>query len=231
MVQEPPKRQIASGITALNALWLILSSKHAKKVTGISKVPVNDKNFKQMKLIQLTDKTWIIEDFLSPTECDNLILFSEMRGYDEAEVSLKSGSKMMKGIRNNYRLIYEDQALAEKLWNKLHDFCPVIIEGRIASGLNERFRFYRYEKGQRFKRHIDGRFERSEVEESRITFMVYLNDDFEGGETKFDDTTVIPKKGTALCFIHEQKHEGAPIISGTKYVLRSDVMYLSSIED
>jgi hypothetical protein len=31
--------------------------------------------------------------------------------------------------------------------------------------------------------------------------------------------------GTTLCFIHEQKHEGSPVTEGTKYVIRSDVMY------
>ena len=55
--------------------------------------------------------------------------------------------------------------------------------------------------------------------------MIYLNDNFEGGATSFDDTIIKPKKGAALCFIHEQKHEGSPVITGIKYVLRSDVMY------
>jgi hypothetical protein len=55
--------------------------------------------------------------------------------------------------------------------------------------------------------------------------MIYLNDDFLGEETKFDDISVHPKTGTALCFIHEQKHEGMPILSHAKYVLRSDVIY------
>jgi len=55
--------------------------------------------------------------------------------------------------------------------------------------------------------------------------MIYLNDDFEGGETKFDNVTIEPKTGTALCFIHEQKHEGCPVVEGLKYVLRTDVMY------
>ncbi len=102
---------------------------------------------------------------------------------------------------------------------------PHQIDGWNAVGLNERFRFYRYEKGQRFKRHIDGRFQRNEWEESRITFMVYLNDDFLGGATKFDDISVQPQIGSALCFMHEQKHEGMPILSHAKYVLRSDIMY------
>jgi len=132
---------------------------------------------------------------------------------------------MMKGIRNNYRLMYKDENLAAKYWQIVKQFCPENIENNEAIGLNEQFRFYKYESSQRFKRHIDGRFKRNENEESRITFMIYLNDDFEGGETKFNNATIKPQTGTALCFIHEQKHEGCPVTEGAKYVLRTDVMY------
>ncbi len=132
---------------------------------------------------------------------------------------------MMKGLRNNYRLLYHNQEMATNFWQKLQPFCPAEIENWKASGLNEQFRFYKYNSSQRFKRHIDGRFKRNEEEESRITFMIYLNDNFEGGETAFDEVTIVPVTGNALCFIHEQKHEGKPVLSGTKYALRSDVMY------
>ena len=55
--------------------------------------------------------------------------------------------------------------------------------------------------------------------------MIYLNDDFEGGETTFEQFTVQPKKGTALIFHHPIKHAGEQIRSGVKYALRTDVMY------
>ena len=55
--------------------------------------------------------------------------------------------------------------------------------------------------------------------------MIYLNEEFEGGETSFDDVTIRPKTGTALCFIHELKHEGCPVKNGIKYALRSDIIY------
>ena len=58
-----------------------------------------------------------------------------------------------------------------------------------------------------------------------MTFMVYLNDDFEGGETDFGDFLVTPKIGDALCFMHSSMHEGRAVSNGTKYVLRTDVMY------
>lgn len=178
-----------------------------------------------MNITQHSPTIWTIDNFLSPKECEDLIIFSEQRGYEEAKVSLPQGAEMMKNIRNNYRLIYEDSDLADKYWAKIKTACPAEIDNWQAVGLNEQFRFYKYQSKQRFKRHIDGRFSRNENEESRITFMVYLNDDFEGGETKFDAVDIKPKSGMGLCFIHEQKHEGSPVTQGTKYVIRTDVMY------
>ena len=60
--------------------------------------------------------------------------------------------------------------------------------------------------------------------------MVYLKE-FDGGETKFylryphSNVAIKPQTGMALCFLHQLRHEGAPIIKGRKYVLRTDVMY------
>ncbi len=178
-----------------------------------------------MKLITHDSSIWTIENFLTKKECDELISLSENIGYTEAEVSLAQGAKMMKGLRNNYRVLLNDPVLADKLWNDLKAFVPSTIEQNQASGLNEQFRFYKYELDQRFKRHIDGRFKKNESEESRITFMIYLNEEFEGGETAFDEVIIKPKTGNALCFIHELKHEGCPVKNGIKYALRSDVMY------
>ena len=96
-------------------------------------------------------------------------------------------------------------------------------------GLNERFRFYRYDVGQRFAPHTDGYFERTNGERSHFTFMVYLNDGFEGGATAFHHSKpslrVTPVRGMALVFYHRQLHEGMPVVKGRKYVLRTDVMY------
>jgi len=39
-----------------------------------------------MEIKGLSDKIWLIEDFLTPTECDDLIIFSEQKGYSEADV-------------------------------------------------------------------------------------------------------------------------------------------------
>jgi hypothetical protein len=58
--------------------------------------------------------------------------------------------------------------------------------------------------------------------------MVYLNDDFTGGETRFTQGVVKPAKGMALVFVHQLFHQGDVVTSGRKYVVRTDVMYAPS---
>ena len=97
---------------------------------------------------------------------------------------------------------------------------PPTIGRSTAVGFNERFRFYRYDVGQKFAPHYDGHFQRDDGDRSELTVLFYLNDDFAGGETEFytDDRTlrysIRPERGMALVFAHLQLHEGAPVTSG-----------------
>ena len=68
-------------------------------------------------------------------------------------------------------------------------------------------------------------YQRSDDEFSQFTLMVYLNDDLQGGETTFTRLSIKPETGTALLFFHQIEHAGAPVTTGVKYVLRTDVMY------
>jgi hypothetical protein len=63
---------------------------------------------------------------------------------------------------------------------------------------------------------------------SLLTVLVYLNDDFEGGQTRFMeqlDEVVEPERGAAVLFQHKIRHEGCEVRRGKKYALRTDVMY------
>ena len=62
--------------------------------------------------------------------------------------------------------------------------------------------------------------------------VIYLNDDYEGGKTNFlspgNDhilSSVSPQQGTALVFNHDTLHEGMEVISGTKYIMRTEIMF------
>jgi len=59
----------------------------------------------------------------------------------------------------------------------------------------------------------------------KVALMIYLNDNFVGGETTFRNLKIHPKKGSCLVFFHDLEHEGTKLISGEKYILRTDIMY------
>jgi len=82
---------------------------------------------------------------------------------------------------------------------------------------------------------------------SQFTCLIFLNDAYEGGRTQFfvsksdpekpatspDDANIISvktPKGGVLCFPHGMHplhclHAGEPIISGTKYIIRTDILF------
>ncbi|MEM9678899.1 MAG: 2OG-Fe(II) oxygenase [Bacteroidota bacterium] len=179
-----------------------------------------------MKKIELHKDLFLVEDFLSADECQSYINFSQTQTFEEAKVNMFGRQVTHKGIRNNDRLMFFDQDLADSLWQRVQEFVPERMGIYKALGLNEMFRIYRYTEGQQFKMHRDGSYHRNDEECSFISFIIYLNEDFEGGETEFRNLeTIVPKTGTALLFQHSYRHEGKAVLSGTKYVLRTDIMY------
>jgi len=148
------------------------------------------------------------------------------------------GGVVAEGIRNNERVLFNDKPLADALFHRAASWLPQVIEHRHLVRFNERWRFYRYRPGQTFQLHRDGSYMSLETyEKSEVTFLMYLNDDMTGGETRFfadmnqvaqrcPYLTVTPMTGAAVVFLHAIWHEGAVVQSGEKYVLRTDVMYM-----
>jgi prolyl 4-hydroxylase len=177
----------------------------------------------------LGDRIVTIEGLFSAAECDALVRLAEGVGFDVAPVTTGRGFVLMPELRNNTRVILDDVPRAAALWARIGRFASAEERALHAVGLNERFRFYRYAPGQFFRWHRDGAFVRGADERSLFTAMVYLNDDFEGGSTDFDlgdeEIRVAPARGKVLLFDHGLRHQGAPVVRGHKYVLRTDVMY------
>lgn len=178
-----------------------------------------------MKTTVLSKDIVLIENFWSDKKCDQFIRQSEAKGYEAAAVQTETGPRVVDHIRNNNRVLYKDVDLARELWNQLEPHAPKSIGDAQAIGLNELFRFYRYQPGQQFRKHRDQSYIRNNSEASYYTFMIYLNDNFKGGETTFNNFKVAPRKGAALVFYHYLEHEGSEVTEGTKYVLRTDIMF------
>jgi predicted 2-oxoglutarate/Fe(II)-dependent dioxygenase YbiX len=188
------------------------------------------------ELLTERDDIFVIHGFLAADECAEHVARCEAAGFGVAPITTSIGFVVRKDVRDNDRVIIDDVALAGQLWGRAKPFVPAPYRFWGPVGLNERFRFYRYGPGQRFLPHFDGSFARDNGETSRLTFLVYLNEECEGGETVIylrggavrsntPRLRVKPEVGKALVFVHNILHEGAPVMSGVKYVLRTDVMY------
>jgi hypothetical protein len=180
---------------------------------------------------QVDHGIFTISGVLTGEECRSYIDWSEGLGYETAPVSFASGAVIRPDIRNNARAMVDSPERARAIWSRISTDVPALIDGRRAVGLNERLRFYRYGPGQRFAPHTDGCHRRDNGDESLFTLMIYLNGGARGGETRFENVSITPEPGLALVFDHYLLHEGAPVLDGQKYVLRSDVMYAAPDTD
>lgn len=172
----------------------------------------------------LPDAPLSCEGLLSPAECSELIALAEQSGFSPAALRLAAGARVDARIRDSDRAIASLPAWRDLIERRALALGLPEIGGMAPHGLPAELRFYRYGPGQRFRMHKDGAWSEGGMS-SKITLLAYLNDGFEGGGTLFRGSAAEPKAGMALLFGHGVWHEGAPVASGTKYVLRSDVLY------
>lgn len=163
----------------------------------------------------------LLEDVLSPFECEDLINRAQplLRYVDEARSEDDAAQIVTIAKPRNYQLAVVHDPLSELLYRRIVASLP-----SSAQSLNPRLRVLRYGPGEDFPFHFDLSV-RHETLESLITVIAYLNDDFVGGETSFDAAAVAPRRGSVLLFDHRIWHAGKPIKTGIKYVLRTDVMF------
>lgn len=190
-----------------------------------------------------------LRNVFSFAECDRLIELTERAGYERALINVGGGrQRLMRDVRNSWRHMRDDEALADLIWQRVKAFVPEQKRGCRAVGLNERLRFLKYTSSagekQYFKPHHDGVYMRPlghprAGDASRMTLLFYLKSGVRGGCTRFhvtraapggrhavDLVDVKPEAGLVLIHDHNILHEGCPTTGGTtKYVIRTDIMF------
>ena len=196
----------------------------------------------------------MLYNVISPDECSDLIDRVEDDGFELAGIY---NSRTNETLRNCTRCILDDRLTADNWFERiLHALKGTEFEHKVknapwmgssdenknlqAVSLNERLRVLKYLPGQYFSAHNDTRFIRGPEqgdragETSYLSVQVFLNEKFKGGTTRFIGGTryldVTPKTGSVLIFDHNIFHEGCKLVKGTKYVVRSDIMYSTKPE-
>lgn len=189
---------------------------------------------------------------LSEQEADNIVSIAESLGFHEdSPVSLSHD------VRHNENMNWVvSEHIDGTLWERSQALISESVGGQHPTGLNARFRFYRYGPGDFFSPHTDGAWPGSRVidgkliadaypgQYSQFTYLIFLSDDYEGGKTQFlvskfdasqpathnEDINVVSvhtPKGAVLCFPHGT-HPQHCVHAGEK--IRSGVKYIVRTE-
>jgi hypothetical protein len=190
---------------------------------------------------------FVLDGVLTSQECDQLRAVATHLGFrPDHPVDMDHPT----GIDSCEWLV--DCGIQNVIYERVQNFLPSHMANNSTSrhSINPRWRFFRYAQDCLYRPHIDGSWPESRINangeyecdesgsiKSYLTFLIYLTDDFEGGETRyyFPSETgmmargVVPKKGAVMVFPQANTasliHEGSAVTKGTKYVIRTDVLF------
>lgn len=172
-----------------------------------------------------------IPNFLTHEECDNIIQTSIGKLFKSTVYSSEDDILVSSVRKSNQCWLDDSYEPAKCVSEKVKKYTNTY------NNIQEKLQVVQYTKGGFFIPHYDAC--NPDVDNCKrmdgnngprlYTMLIYLNDDFEGGETVFPkiNKTVKPEKGKAVLFrnvdnngilIKESFHGGLPIKSGEKWI-------------
>eukprot|EP01117_Protostelium_nocturnum_P015942 TRINITY_DN6215_c0_g1_i1.p1 TRINITY_DN6215_c0_g1~~TRINITY_DN6215_c0_g1_i1.p1 ORF type:complete len:257 (-),score=71.27 TRINITY_DN6215_c0_g1_i1:17-787(-) len=212
----------------------------------------------------INEEIFRVDNFLTENECRTLINTAENEGFKPSPMSGGGhGRTGREDARTNKFTVMANQTEVDAWFKRIKPFLPEDLSFIQSSpyfgskggaewkpvGLVERLRYYKYDVAEEYPEHMDGSYARKVVrggkkyqQQSFLTLLIYLNEDFTGGTTNFfphkqhcrflrdielkvPQVVVTPKKGTALISAHTILHEGSAVTDGVKYVVRTDIVF------
>jgi len=189
----------------------------------------------------------LLTNILSRDECERIISCAEQMGFHPDE---RKGPSALEWLA--------DETFVGPIFERCKPFLPDSLCGDELCGINSRFRIYRYDAKTIYRPHIDGAWPGSGLvdgkycfkafpdQRSRMTCIIYLNENMEGGETNFfladrkEEGKVHvhsckPQQGHILLFPHGDTsdflvHEGNVVTKGKKYIIRTEILYTTKEE-
>lgn len=191
----------------------------------------SNKPIQEDNIVQAPGILKYLHNVLSQEECDKIIAIAEEKGFVKASlVTDKNGVEHYSNIRKSERCIIDSEPFAQALWNRILPYIPD-LEGFEKNCINERLRILKYNVGDEFKHHTDGTYvDAAAGTQSKITILIYLNQDYSGAYTSIYcqenlDIQILPNTGSLLLQDQALLHHVPVLREGTKYVIRTEIMY------
>jgi prolyl 4-hydroxylase len=178
-----------------------------------------------------------IHGLLSPEECDSIRRMATAKGLEESMVwnyGQKTGNTLIEDHRKSKQCWLDDKDgdLVLKISKISETLTGIPLENQ------EMLQVAMYEPGGKFNEHFDACDHddpdycakmNHNAGQRRSTLIIYLNDDFEGGETEFVNVgiKIKPVKGKAILFwntdnnetvIVNSRHRGCDVKNGEKWI-------------
>lgn len=218
---------------------------HIEGQDSIPDVLFQQKNYDKDRKIKIqnlpNNQGFVAYGVFSDEECLHLIETGEELQFNSLEKIYSTN------YRNNKRIIVRSDSLADILGQRLLPYLEdeIVIDGtndtiltdydRFGSWklaeMNPIFRLCKYDENNFFRVHYDEGYDPSKDKITIKTCMLYLNDNFDGGETVFynEDSSEMfrlkPEPGMVLVFNQRILHEGTTVTKGNKYFIRTDIFY------
>lgn len=177
------------------------------------------------------------KNFLTKKECEYLIEFAKKTGMEESTVlnyDIENITKMDTNYRKSKTCWLKDSA--DPLTMKIATKCEKITG--LPRANQEELQVLEYEENGMFNEHFDAcAFESKEycdkinrnAGQRKTTLIIYLNDNYEGGETEFTTIgiKIKPEVGKAILFwnvdekdgiLEKSKHRGNMVKNGKKWI-------------
>jgi prolyl 4-hydroxylase len=176
-----------------------------------------------------------IEDILTHHECDELIRVSKQIGLSTSNVLNPVGEELDKSYRTSEQLWLPNNY--NDIIKKISDYNQTLT--KLPYENQEDIQIVHYNQGGLFKLHTDAcaydkitcdkTANRNNSGQRKSTLLLYLNDNYEHGETEFPSINkkIIPKKGKGIFFystdddeniLLESYHVGNQVINGEKWI-------------
>jgi len=174
--------------------------------------------------------------FLTPHECDMVRELSSRQGFDASKIEDRVADSSIRTSETCW-LQPEKHDLIKTIYKRVRELPEIKMMGEDVR--MEELQVVRYNQGDFYKSHYDQCHENRPYCQQQLkdfsgprkwTILIYLNDDYDGGETEFValNRKIKGKKGDALLFhslttdntrVHPLSlHQGTPVLSGQKWI-------------
>jgi len=178
------------------------------------------------------NKIYEYPNIITNEECKEIIRLAEPLVKPSPVIGDNGLNTVMNNVRTSHNTFLKNKHIVvQDIYDKLSNIIGIDKDHF------EQLQVVRYQPGQLYKSHWDACYEEDKCVDFMkrggnryATFLLYLNDDFEGGETYFPlrNKKIIPEKGKAALFfnldennidkLETSKHAGLPPTSGIKWM-------------